>query len=118
MANKKTIGITALILLLAGTSSIVLFQNIDFNKTQYYCETNSALGPVNCDRFSSTGLRCYPTAGTTKGYKDCSVSWTEIIQETTTSTTTISTSTSTTTSIEEIKKVQNIEACSDICRRQ
>ena len=51
-------------------------------QTNYYCPDRPEIGIMTCDRFSSTGLRCYPTEGTTKGYKDCKIGWSEVIDDT------------------------------------
>jgi hypothetical protein len=77
MENKQ-IGIGALLLLLVGSGSYVLYENIDFSKPVYYCESRIDIGPQYCQRFSSSGVRCYPNLEDNKGYKDCSIGWTEI----------------------------------------
>jgi hypothetical protein len=76
--ENKTIGITALLIMLAGTGSYIGYQNIDFSKPVYYCESRIDLGPQYCTRFSTSGVRCYPNLEDNKGYKDCSIGWTEI----------------------------------------
>lgn len=99
MVEKKTIGIAALILMLAGTSGLLLYQNVDLSSPTYYCESKMDLGPMKCVKFSTTGTRCYPSATTTAGYKDCSIGWTEIKPEVTTTSTTSTIESTTTTSI-------------------
>ena len=80
MIDYKTIGITSVIAMMLTTGIIYIPQVLE-DKTYYYCESTPSIEPMTCDRFSSTGLRCYPTAGTTKGYKDCSTGWSTIIPE-------------------------------------
>lgn len=66
--------------MLLGSGSIALYQNIDWSKEVYYCDTKVDLGPQYCVRFSTTGTRCYPNELNNSGYKDCSVGWTQLIQ--------------------------------------
>ena len=44
----------------------------------YYCADKELV--MQCARFSESGLRCYPSLTTTKGYKDCS-EWEKVIDE-------------------------------------
>lgn len=80
--ESKTIGITALLIALIGSASYGLYSNIDFSKPVYYCESRIDIGPQYCNRFSTSGVRCYPNLEDNKGYKDCSIGWTEITKDT------------------------------------
>ena len=62
-----------------GTLTIGLLISLGFAilpNDNYFCRTTET--GKYCDRLSSSGLRCYPIAGTTKGYKDCSSGWEKI----------------------------------------
>lgn len=78
--EKKTLGITA-VLMLISAGLYPLYENIDWTKEVYYCETRVELGPQYCNRFSTSGVRCYPNELDNKGYKDCSVGWTELTND-------------------------------------
>ena len=71
MENKNWIGISITLLLIALGS-------IGYNITNqtYYCEERGLV--MECARFSSSELRCYPSLITTKGYKDCSEGWVKV----------------------------------------
>ena len=77
MMEKKTIGYGAL----GGVGLILLtlFGANLFDGTHYYCAEKNL--SMQCDRFSGTGVRCYPQPIITSGYKDCSQGWSLIVQE-------------------------------------
>lgn len=59
-----------------GSLTIGLLVSLGFNVApddNYFCRASEL--SKKCDRISSTGSRCYPLPGTTKGYKDCSSGW-------------------------------------------
>lgn len=80
MADTKTILISSLsasLIIMAGMLGIDYF-----NTPHYYCADKPELGfNTTCDRFSSTGNRCYPYPDTTKGYKDCSSGWSKVVYD-------------------------------------
>lgn len=85
----KTVGYATLLMLVSGTAGALLYNNIDWSKPVYYCDAKPELGPMYCNRFSSTGVTCYPNANNNTGSKTCTNGWTKIIQDTTITTTTI-----------------------------
>ena len=72
----------------------------------YYCESKDLLW--ECNRFSSTGGRCYPTADSKVGYKDCKSGWIKAKQITDEYLKTTTTTTSTTTTLK--KELQLVKA--------
>jgi len=64
MENKTWIGISMVLL-------VAFLGVVGYNITEqtYYCEERGIV--MECARFSSSGLRCYPSLITTAGYRDC-----------------------------------------------
>lgn len=71
MENKLWIGIgsAALIVILAIAGYSIT------DKT-YYCESRGIV--MDCERFSVSGLRCYPNLENYKGYRDCPEGWVKL----------------------------------------
>ncbi len=68
MKKEIWIGIGALaVIALLGLVGYVIT-----DKT-YYCESRGIV--MECERFSVSGLRCYPNVENNKGYRDCSEGW-------------------------------------------
>jgi len=80
MVEAKTIGITTIFLMLGlGIASVPLGF---WDTPHYFCEVKPSLGiNTTCDRFSSTGTRCYPMANSTRGYIDCNSGWKKITND-------------------------------------
>ena len=78
MVEKKTITYSALGGI--GIILLTLFGANLFDGTHYYCAEKNISS--TCDRFSSTGVRCYPQPVITTGYKDCSQGWALIVADT------------------------------------
>ena len=81
METKTAIAlITMLLLTNIGTITYHAVNGDEFNEELfkenggYFCDDTLLVVPEG-DRLSSTEKRWYPTADTTKGYKDCSVGW-------------------------------------------
>ena len=77
MVETKTITYSALGGI--GVVLLTLFGANLFDGTHYYCSEKNI--SMQCDRFSSTGLRCYPQPIITTGYKDCPSTWSLIIND-------------------------------------
>jgi hypothetical protein len=77
MVEKKTIVYSSLGGI--GLILLTLFGSALFDGTHYYCAEKNI--SVQCDRFSSTGTRCYPQPLITAGYKDCSNGWALIVSD-------------------------------------
>lgn len=60
---------------LSVVSIIIILVIIGYNITgdTYYCQSRGIV--MECTRFSSSGLRCYPNLIDTKGYSDCPEGW-------------------------------------------
>ena len=78
--KTKTITLSVMITLLISLG--LQIPTMIEGSPNYFCSDRPEIGIMTCDRFSSTGLRCYPTEGTTKGYKDCKIGWSEVIDDT------------------------------------
>jgi len=76
--EKKTITYSALGGI--GIILLTLFGANLFDGTHYYCVEKNISS--QCDRFSSTGVRCYPQPVISTGYKDCSQGWALVIADT------------------------------------
>lgn len=84
MVETKTITIgvlTALVttLVILGSQNILNKEHLELNQT-YFCESRSLV--MDCLRFSTSGLRCYPDLESIKGYRDCIEGWTLVTDDT------------------------------------
>lgn len=76
--DVKTLGSFSVI----GIALLIsLGYNLQPSDNYFSASLNMAM---HCDRLSASGNRCYPTAGTTKGYKDSPDGWIPIDRTTTT----------------------------------
>jgi len=73
MENKNWIGISVV-------SLLVILSSIGYVITDhtFYCQEKGIV--IECLRFSSSGLRCYPSLTSNTGYKDCN-DWTKLKTE-------------------------------------
>lgn len=78
MATIKTITYSSLGGI--GIVLLTLFGANLFDGTHYYCAEKNI--SMQCDRFSSTGITCYPQPLITTGSKTCSLGWTLIVKDT------------------------------------
>lgn len=94
-STGKVITITSILAVLLTLGASTLYDHIDWSKKVYYCKNKVDLGPQYCVRFSTSGLRCYPSMNNNTGYKDCSIGWTELTKGSEIPTENINTGTST-----------------------
>jgi len=77
LVEKKTIAYTSLGGI--GVVLLTLFGANLFDGTHYYCAEKNISS--TCDRFSSTGVTCYPQPLINTGSKTCSAGWALIVAD-------------------------------------
>ena len=75
MKKTEWIGVSIVVILVA-------LAGIGYNLTYqtYFCEERGIV--MDCTRFSSSGLRCYPSLTSRARYRDCPNGWIQLKEET------------------------------------